>query len=126
MGVTPPYPVGPLMALRWPSSAIWSLSMGKKIISHLLGGNSSTTRRNLGGTNLELRQSCSAREASLPEGEIIVMIITNNSHLGEGNLHQHLQQHHLLLNPNSSLVFNLVTGTIDWYFWVTSSVDYIL
>ena len=48
------------------------------------------------------------------------------SHLGEGNLNQHLQQHHLLSNPSSSLVFNLVTETIDWYLWVTSSVDYIL
>ena len=48
------------------------------------------------------------------------------SHLGEGNLHQHLQQHHLLSNPSSSLVFNLCTGTIDWCLWVTSSVDYIL
>ena len=48
------------------------------------------------------------------------------SHLGEGNLHQHLQQHHLLSNPSSSLVFNLCTGTLDWCLWVTSSVDYIL
>ena len=48
------------------------------------------------------------------------------SHLGEGNLHQHLQQHHLISNPSSSPVFNLVTGTIDWCLWVTSSVDYIL
>ena len=48
------------------------------------------------------------------------------SHLGEGNIHQHLQQHHLLSNPTSRLVFNLHTGTIDWYLWVTSSVDYIL
>ena len=48
------------------------------------------------------------------------------SHLGEGNLHQHLQQHYLISNPSSSLVFNLVTGTIDWCLWVTSSVDYIL
>ena len=48
------------------------------------------------------------------------------SHLGEGNLHQHLQHHHLLSNPSSSLVFNLHTGTIDWYLWVTSIVDYIL
>ena len=48
------------------------------------------------------------------------------SHLGEGNLHQHLQQHHLLSNPSSYLVFNLCTGTIDWCLWVTSSVDYIL
>ena len=48
------------------------------------------------------------------------------SHLWEVNLHQHLQQHHLLSNTSSSLVFNLVTGTIDWCLWVTSSVDYIL
>ena len=46
------------------------------------------------------------------------------SHLGEGNLRQHLQQHHLISNPSSSIVFNLVTGTIDWCLWVTSSVDY--
>ena len=44
----------------------------------------------------------------------------------EGNLHQHLQQYHLLSNPSSYLVFNLCTGTSDWYMWVTSSVDYIL
>ena len=48
------------------------------------------------------------------------------SHLGEGNIHQHLQQHHLLSKPSSSLVFNLCTETIDWCLWVTSSVDYIL
>ena len=48
------------------------------------------------------------------------------SHLWEANLHQHLQQHHLLSNPSSSLVFNLCIGTSDWYLWVTSSVDYIL
>ena len=48
------------------------------------------------------------------------------SHLGEGNLHQHFQQHHLISNTSSSLVFNFVTGTIDWCLWVTSSVDYIL
>ena len=48
------------------------------------------------------------------------------SPLGECNLHQHLQQHHLISNHSSSLVFNLVTGTIDWCLWVTSTVDYIL
>ena len=48
------------------------------------------------------------------------------SHLGEGNIHQHIHQHHLISNPSSSLVFNLYTGTIDWCLWVTSSVDYIL
>ena len=49
-----------------------------------------------------------------------------SSRRGRANLHQHLYQHHLLSNPSSSLVFNLVTGTIDWCLWVTSSVDYIL
>ena len=48
------------------------------------------------------------------------------SHLGEGNIHQNLQHHHLISNPSSSLVFNLVTETIDWCLWVTRSVDYIL
>ena len=47
---------------------------------------------------------------------------SSSPHLGEGNLHQQ----HLLSNHNSSLVFNLCTGTLDWYLWVTSSVDYIL
>ena len=36
------------------------------------------------------------------------------SHLGEGYIHQHLQQNQLLSNPSSSLVFNLCTKTIDW------------
>ena len=48
------------------------------------------------------------------------------SHLGEGNLHQHPQRHHLLSNPSSYLVFNLCTATIDWCLWATCSVDYIL
>ena len=47
-------------------------------------------------------------------------------HLGEGNIHQHLQQHNLHSNPSSSLVFKLCTRTIDWCLWLTSSVDYIL
>src|SRR5918994_1150395 len=49
----------------------------KKIGSNLSGRNSAATRRNLGGTNLGLRQSCSAGETSLPEGEIIAIVITN-------------------------------------------------
>ena len=49
-----------------------------------------------------------------------------SSHLWEANIHQHLQQNHLLSNTSSSLVFNLCTRTLDWYLWVTSSVDYIL
>ena len=80
----PPYLVGPLVALRWPSSPIWSLSSRKKIRSNLSRRNSATTRRNLGGSNLELRQRCSVGETSLPEGEIIAIVITNAPLIGRG------------------------------------------
>ena len=41
-----------------------------------MGRNSAATRRNLGGTNLGLRRSCSIGETSLWEGEIIAIVIT--------------------------------------------------
>ena len=47
-------------------------------------GISAATRRNLGGTNVELRQSCSAGETSLPEGEIVAIVITNAPLIGRG------------------------------------------
>ena len=49
-----------------------------------------------------------------------------SSHWEGPNLHQHLHQHHLLSNPSSSLVSNLVSKTTNWYLWVASSVDYSL
>ena len=55
----------------------------EKTISHLLGRNSAATRRNLGGTNLGLRRSCSTGESSLQEGEII---ITNDPLIGRGSI----------------------------------------
>ena len=93
----------------------------------LSGRSTAASRRNLGRSTFALRRKDFAGGTFLPEGG-------NHhhhhhqqlSHLGEGNLHQHLQQHHLISNPSSSFVFNLVTGTIDWCLWVTSSVDYIL
>ena len=51
-----------------------------------MGRNSATTRRNLGGTNLGIRQSCSAGETSLWEGEIIAIVITNNPLIGRGSI----------------------------------------
>ena len=48
----------------------------------LTGRNSAATRRNLGGTNLGLRQSCSAGETSLWEGEII----TNDPLIRRGSI----------------------------------------
>ena len=56
----------------------------KKTRSNLSGRNSPATRQNLGGTNLGLRQSCYAGETSLPEGEIITIVITNAPLIGRG------------------------------------------
>ena len=56
----------------------------KKIRRNFSGRDSAATRRNLGGTNLELRQSCSARDTSLREGEIITIVITNAPLIGRG------------------------------------------
>ena len=51
-----------------------------------MGRNSAATRRNLGRTNLGLRQSCYAGETSLREGEIIVIVITNDALIGRGSI----------------------------------------
>ena len=56
----------------------------KKIEENLSGWDSAATRRNLGGTNLGLRQSCSAGDTSLREGEIIAIVITNAPLIGRG------------------------------------------
>ena len=71
----------------------------EKIISKLTGQNSAATRRNLGGTNLGLRRSCSAGETSLREGNHHHRHHQRSSHREGVNLHQHLHQHHLLSKP---------------------------
>ena len=58
----------------------------EKIMGKLTGRNSSATRRNLRGINLGLRQSCSAGDTSLREGEIITIIITNDPLIGRGSI----------------------------------------
>ena len=58
----------------------------KKRRSNLSGKNSTATRQNLGGTNLGLRRSCSARETSLREGEIITIVMTNDPLIGRGSI----------------------------------------
>ena len=71
-----PYLVAPLVALWWPSSTIWSLSMGK---NHKPSSRTKLRyhKAEPWRTNLELWQSCSAGETSLPEAEIIAIVITN-------------------------------------------------
>ena len=51
----------------------------QKIRRGLLGWSAAVSRRNLGRSTFALRRSDSAGGTSLPEGEIIVIIITNNS-----------------------------------------------
>ena len=76
----------------------------ENIMGKLTGRDSATTRRNLGGTNLGLRQSCSAGETSLREGGNHRHHHHQRSSHREGlNLHQHIHQHHLLSNPSSFL-----------------------
>ena len=93
----------------WPSGAHLLLyevfCPRKKIITKLSGRDSAATRRNLGGTNLGLRRSCSVGDTSLPEGgNHHHRHHQHSSHREGANLHQHLHQHHLLSNPSSSLV----------------------
>ena len=51
----------------------------EKIRRGLSGWSTAVSRRNLGRSTFALRRSDSAGGTSLPEGEIIVIIITNNS-----------------------------------------------
>ena len=81
----------------------------------------------LGRSTFALRRSDSVEGTSLSEGEIIVIIITNNSPiLGRAISINIFNITISYQNPSSSLVFNLCIKTLDWYLWVTSSVDYIL
>ena len=99
----------------------------EKIISHLLGQDYAATRRNLGGTNLGLWQSCSAGETSLREGEIIAIIITNDPLIGRGSISINIFTSTISSqNPSSSLVSNSYLQVRDWYPWVASSVNYSL
>ena len=54
----------------------------KKIIRELFRGFAAATRRNLSRSNLELRQDDPAGETSLPEGEIVAIVITNTPLIG--------------------------------------------
>ena len=82
----------------------------EKIIGKLWGRNSTAARRNLGGTNLGLRRSCSAMKTSLREGEIITIVITNDPLVGRGSISINIFISTISSqNPSSSLVSNLVS-----------------
>ena len=99
----------------------------EKFVGKLTRRNSTATRRNLGRTNLELRQSCSAGDTSLREREIITIVITNDPLIGRGSISINIFTSTISShNPSSSLVSNLVSKTTNWYLWVASSVEYSL
>ena len=79
-----PLPRGPTGGPLMPIFYYMESFVKEKIISKLSGRDSTATRRNLGGTNLGLRWSCSAGETSLREGEIITIVITNAPLIGRG------------------------------------------
>jgi hypothetical protein len=58
----------------------------EKIRRKLSGRSAAVSRWNLGRTNLGLRWSCSAGETSLWEGEIEVIVITNNPLIERGSI----------------------------------------
>ena len=77
-----PLPRGPPGGPPLPIFCYMKSFVREKIISKISGRNSAATRRNLGGTNLGLRQSCSTGDTSLREGEII----TNDPLVGRGSI----------------------------------------
>ena len=79
-----PLPRGPLVGSPMAIFCYMRSFVEGKIINNLSGRDSAATRRNLGGTNLGLRQNCSARDTSLREGEIIAIVITNAPLIGRG------------------------------------------
>ena len=82
----------------------------EKIVGKLTGRNSAATRRNLGGINLGLRQSCSAEDTSHREGEIITNVITNDPLIERGSIYINIFTSTTSSpNPSSSLVSNLVS-----------------
>ena len=79
-----PLPHGPPGGSPTPIFSYMKSFDDKKIRENLSGRDSAATRRNLGGTNLGLQQSCSAGDTSLREGEIIAIVITNAPLIGRG------------------------------------------
>ena len=67
-GVRPPTSWAPWW-LSYVHLLLYEVFWWEKMRRNFSGRDSAATRRNLGGTNLELRQSCSAGDTSLREGE---------------------------------------------------------
>ena len=101
--------------LGGPPASIFCYMKGfvlEKFAGKLTGRNSAATRWNLGGSNLELWQSCSAGDTSRREGEII----TNDPLIGRGSISINIFTNTISSqNPTSSLVSNSCLQVRDWY-----------
>ena len=87
----------------------------KKMRRNFSGRDSAATRRNLGGSNLELQQSCSTGETSLREGEIVTIVITIDPLSGRGSISINIFTSTISSpNPSSSLVSNSYLKVRDW------------
>ena len=105
-----PLPRGPHVGPPVPIFCYMKSFVRRKIIGKLSGRDSAATRRNLGGTNLGLWQSCSAGDTSLREGEIITSVITNDPLIGRGSISINIFTSTISSqNPSSSHVSNLVS-----------------
>ena len=60
----------------------WGFGPEQIIIREIFCGFAAATRQNLSRSNLELRQDDPAGETSLPEGEIVAIVITNTPLIG--------------------------------------------
>ena len=98
----------------------------KKIRGNFSGRDSAAMRRNLGGTNQELRQSCSAGDTSLREGKFIAIIITNAPLIGRGKCPSTSSPAPSHLQTLVHLLYPILYQNQNWYLWVASSVDYSL
>ena len=120
-GLWPPRPTSGahLLVYKW----FWPRI---KIRGGLSGWSAAVSRRNLGGALLP-------SGGAIPPGELPSRRGKSSSSSSPTTLPSRGGQSPSTssttpspLKPSSSLVFNLVTGTIDWFLLVTSSVDYIL
>ena len=105
-----PLPCGPPGGSPTPIFSYMKSFDEKQIRRNISGRDSAATRRNLGGTNLELRQSCSAGETSPREGEIVTNVLTNDPLIRRGSISVNIFTSIISSqNPSSFLVSNLVS-----------------
>ena len=122
-----PLPRGPAGGPPMPIFSYMKYFDLNKIKRRLLGPDAAVSRRNRGRNQSRAPAELFCRGYLPPGGgNRHHRHHQQLSHLGEGHLHQHLHQHHLLSNSSSSLISNLCIQTSDWYLWVASCVNYSL